>query len=311
MSKNVFPNLYDTNDVFNDYTPRIQEFMELGAKSGLSLAAKDKERGALIIIDMQNDFVRPHGSLSVPKAEEDVKRLIEFIYKNASEITAIFITLDSHYPLQIFYSEWWEDPNTGKHPESFTIITQSDIKNGIWRARIDPVWSHSYLATLEKSGKKNLMIWPKHTMVGTWGHNLIPALAEAVAWHSSARMTQPNFLTKGDVPQTERYGAFASEVEYTHNPRGGTDTKILETIGKYNRTWWAGEAETHCLLESQVQAVDYFANQPEVLNTMYFLMDCTSPITHPDIDFEAIAKAEQSRMEIMGVKLIKSTDPIS
>jgi nicotinamidase-related amidase len=311
MSKNVLPSLYDSDDVFKDYTPRIQDFMELGARAGLPLAAKDKERGALIIIDMQNDFVRPHGSLPVPDAEQDVKRLIEFIYKNASDITAIFVTLDSHYPLQIFYSEWWEDPKTGKHPENYTLVTQSDIKNGIWRARIDPVWSHKYVAELEKSGKKNLMIWPKHTMVGTWGHNLIPALAEAVAWHSSARMTQPNFLTKGDVPQTERYGAFASEVEYKHNPRGGTDTKVLETIGKYDRTWWAGEAETHCVLESQVQAVDYFANQPEVLNTMYFLMDCTSPIIHPDVDFEAIAKTEQSRMEKMGVKLIKSTDPIS
>jgi nicotinamidase-related amidase len=311
MINNVLPSLYDPDDVFNDYTPRIQEFMELGAKAGLPMASKDKERGALIIIDMQNDFVRPHGSLPVPNAEEDVKRLIEFIYKNASKITAIFVTLDSHYPLQIFYSEWWEDPNTGKHPDSYTLITQSDIKKGTWRARIDPVWSHKYISELEKSGKKNLMVWPKHTMVGTWGHNLIPALAEAIVWHSSARMTQPKFLTKGDIPQTERYGAFAPEVVYEPNPRSGTDAYVLDAISKYNRTWWAGEAETHCVLESQVQAVDYFADHPEVLNTMYFLMDCTSPIIHPDVDFEAIAKAEQSRMEKMGVKLIKSTDPIT
>jgi nicotinamidase-related amidase len=310
MNTNGFPQLYSSDDVYKDYTPRIQEFMALGAQVGLPLAAKDKVRGALVIIDMQNDFVRPHGALSVPGAEDDVKRLIEFIYANAVQITAIYVTLDSHYPLQIFYSEWWEDPQTGEHPAEYTVISADDIKNGVWRARIDPVWSHKYVAELEKAGKKSLMIWPKHTMVGTWGHNLVPALAEAIAWHGSARMTQPNFLTKGDVPHTERYGAFASEVEYSGNPRGGTDTLVLDTIGKYDRTWWAGEAETHCVLESQSQAVDYFQNQPGVLENMFFLMDCTSPIIHPDIDFVGMAQKEQARMKNLGVKLVQSTDPI-
>ncbi len=307
-TKNSFLSLYNPDDIYKDYTPRIQEFMELGVKAGLQSSHKDKVRGALVIIDMQNDFVRPNGALAVPNAEDDVKRLVEFIYTNAESITAIYSTLDSHYPMQIFYSEWWENPATGEHPASFTVITATDIKNGTWRARIDPVWSHKYVAELGKKGKKALMIWPKHTMVGTWGHAIIPALAEAIAWHSAARMTQPTFLTKGDVPQVERYGAFAPEVEYPNNPRGGTDTFILDAIGRYDRTWWAGEAETHCVIESQIQAVDYFKNQPDVLKSMFFLMDCTSPILHPAIDFVAIARAEQKRMESLGVQLVKSTE---
>jgi nicotinamidase/pyrazinamidase len=310
MNTSNFPTLYNPDDVYKDYAPRIQEFNALGASANLPLASTDKVRGALVIIDMQNSFVRPYGELPVPNAEDDVLRLIEFIYKNATKITAIYVTLDSHYPLQIFYSEWWENPKTGEHPQEYTVISAQDIKNGVWRARIDPVWSHKYVFELEKSGKKLLMIWPKHTMVGTWGHALIPALAEAIAWHSSARMSQPIYLTKGDVPQTERYGAFASEVEYTGNPRGGTDTLVLDAIGRYDRTWWAGEAETHCVLESQTQAVNYFKNQPDVLEKMYFLMDCTSPIIHPDIDFVGIARTEQKRMQGLGVKLVKSTDTI-
>lgn len=310
MSSNQFPTLYDPDDIYKDFTPRIQEFMALGVQAGLPLATKDTKRGALVIIDMQNDFVRPNGALSVPGAEDDVKRLVEFIYTNAEKITAIYVTLDSHYPLQIFYSEWWENPQTGEHPDDFTVVTVDDVRQGVWRARIDPVWSHKYVAELDKAGKKQLMIWPKHTMVGTWGHNLVPALAEAIAWHGAARMTQPNYLTKGDVPQTERYGAFASEVEYSGSPRGGTDTMVLDAIGRYDRTWWAGEAETHCVLESQSQAVEYFKNQPEVLESMFFLMDCTSPIINPDIDFVGMAKKEQDRMKSLGVKLVESTDPI-
>jgi hypothetical protein len=123
-------------------------------------------------------------------------------------------------------------------------------------------------------------------------------------------MTQPTFLTKGDVAQTERYGAFAPEVSYPNHPRGGTDTKVLEAIGKYHRTWWAGEADTHCVIESQDQAVKFFDRQPEVLENMFFLMDCTSPITHPTIDFVGMANSRRTAMQKKGVQLTKSTDPV-
>lgn len=308
MKGNWIPKLYDRSDVYNDYAPRTQKFMALGKKASLKPSTGDTTRTALVIIDMQNDFVRPNGALSVPKAEEDVWRLIEFIYSNAQDITAIYATLDTHYPLQIFFSEWWENPRTGEYPDDFTVVTNADIKNGVWRARVDPVWSHKYVSELEKRGKKQLMIWPKHTMLGTWGHALIPALSEALAWFSAARSCQPVFLTKGDVPQVERYGAFAPEVEYPKHPRGGTDTFILDALGRYDRTFWAGEAETHCVLETQMQAVEYFKNQPDVLTSMHFLMDCTSPILHPAVDFVGIARAEQARMAKMGVQLVKSTD---
>ncbi len=308
MKANWVPKLYDPSDVYKDYTPRLQKFMALGAKAGLRPATTDSDRSALIIIDMQNDFVRPNGALSVPNAEADVQRLVEFIYHNAQDITAIYATLDTHYPLQIFFSEWWENPVTGEYPAEFTVITAGDIRKGVWRARVDPVWSHKYVFELEKRGKKMLMIWPKHTMIGTWGHALVPALSEAIAWFGAARSSQPVYLTKGDVPQVERYGAFAPEVEYPKHSRGGTDTVVLDALARYNRTFWAGEAETHCVLETQLQAVEYFKDQPDVLSNMHFLTDCTSPILHPNIDFVGIARAEQAKMAKMGVKLVKSTD---
>lgn len=313
MNATNVPTLFDSSDVTREYAPRIETFMESGRKAGLRPASKDTVRGALVIIDMQNDFVRPApvGALSVPNAEADVERLIRFIYGNAESITAIFATLDTHYPLQIFYSEWWENPVTHEHPAPFTVITADDVMKGVWRAVVDPVWSHNYVFELAKKSKKALMIWPKHTMLGTSGHNIVPALYEAIMWHSAARMTQPTFLTKGDVPQVERYGVFGPEVPYAKSPRGGTDTNTLDMIGRYQRTWIAGEAETHCVLESQRQYTDYFAAQPDVLKRTFFLMDCTSPILHPDIDFVGIARAEQKRMASMGVQLVKSTDPLA
>lgn len=303
-----FPTLYNSEDAFRDYVPRTQEFMTLGAQAGLRPAAEDKARAALVVIDMQNDFVRPEGALSVPGSEADLQRLVEFIYNKAEQISAIYCTLDSHYPMQIFYSEWWHNPATGEQPAPFTVITAEDVAQGAWVARQDAEWSQHYVTELAKQGQKQLMIWPKHTMVGTWGQALSPALYEAIAWHSAARQAQPVFVTKGDLPQVERYGAFAPEVEYPGDPRGRADSALLDELAGYERTWWAGEAETHCVIASQVQATEYYASKPQVLEGMHFLTDCTSPILHPEVDFVGPTRAEQRRLAALGVKLVKSTD---
>ncbi len=302
------PSLYNSEDAFRDYVPRTQEFMDVGAKAGLRPAAEDKSRGALVVIDMQNDFVRPDGALSVPGAEADLQRLVEFIYNNAEQISAIYCTLDTHYPMQIFYSEWWHNPASGEPPAAFTVITAEDVAGGVWVARQDAEWSQHYVTQLAQQGHKQLMIWPKHTMLGTWGQALSPALYEAIAWHSAARLAQPVFVAKGDLPQVERYGAFAPEVEYPDDPRGRADRALLDELAGYARTWWAGEAETHCVIASQVQAAEYYAKQPKVLEGMHFLTDCTSPILHPEVDFVGPTRAEQQRLAGLGVKLVKSTD---
>ena len=49
---------------------------------------------ALLIIDPQNDFCNPNGTLFVSGAEEDCERLAEFIDNNSSKISySFFIVL--------------------------------------------------------------------------------------------------------------------------------------------------------------------------------------------------------------------------
>ena len=64
---------------------------------------------ALIIIDPQNDFCSPRGSLFVPGADEDNERLGEFILANSLEIDQIIVTLDSHYVIDISHPKFWVD----------------------------------------------------------------------------------------------------------------------------------------------------------------------------------------------------------
>lgn len=305
----TYPSLYQSSDVGKLYQPRTAEFMAEGLKTNLTPATEDKLRTILVIVDNQVDFVHEDGTLSVPGALGDVERLIEWIYQNTGELTAIAASLDSHIPMQIFYPLWWENAK-GEHPEPFTLITADDLRNGKWRSVIDPKWSLEYIDELAKLGRHQLMIWPYHTMIGTPGHALVPPLSEAISFHSAARLNQPMFLTKGTIPQVEHYGIWEPEVQYPKHPQGGTNTHMLDLLARYDLVYFAGEAKSHCVLNTMRQTLEYFENQSEIIDKIRFLADCTSSVEHPDIDFEAIAQAELTKMEAQGVVMVESKERI-
>ena len=50
----------------------------------------------LLVVDMQNDFCLPSGSLYVPGAEKDVERLSRLIKEKMTVIDKIILTADGH-----------------------------------------------------------------------------------------------------------------------------------------------------------------------------------------------------------------------
>lgn len=311
------PTLYHPDDVFADaYAPRIAQFASEGQHAGLRPASKDKRKVALLEIDNQWDFIHPTGTLAVAGAQADTGRLINFLYKNAEEITSIYASLDSHFDIMIFFSTWWRYQDDGSHPAPFTIISLNnkgeavDHDGRVLLPQVDPLWSMTYLKKLAEQGDEALVIWPYHTMVGSLGHMMMPALSEAHAFYSAARRSQINFLFKGMIPQSENYGIFGPEVTYPNHPMGGLNTQILDVVAGHDLIYVAGQAKTHCVLKSAKQMVRYFKNQPDVIAKMRFMRDCTSPVLHPQVDFNAIADAELAKMEQLGVVFVNSTDPI-
>lgn len=306
--------IFDPSVLGQNYEPDLARFAALGKKAKLTPAANDKLRTILLIVDMQRDFVHTDGALSVPGSIPDVQRLIEWIYRNGADLTTIAASLDTHVPMMIFHPMWWKNMETGKNPVPLTqeaVITLADIKAGKWQALRDPVWSVRYVDQLEKAAKKNLMIWPYHCLVGTDGQKLVPALHEAIAYHEAARLTKADFITKGTVPQVEHYGIFASEVPYPKNQKAsGLNVEYLDLIAGYDRIYVAGEAKSHCVLETMKQMLAHFSPQPEVIDKIRFLVDCTSSVQHPAIDFETLARAELAEMEKRGVVMVASTDPL-
>jgi nicotinamidase/pyrazinamidase len=311
MNPSNAPALFSVQDAFRGpYAARIQEFTEAGRQAGFSPAREDRQKIALVLVDYQHDFVDPGGTLYVPGSQDDVARLLAWFYTNAHSISSVYASLDTHLPFQIFYSSWWKDPRTGEHPQPFTPITVDDVTNRRWIPDIQPEWSIKYVHLLQQQAKKDLMIWPYHTMEGSLGHMLVAPISEAIAWHSAARHIQPIYVVKGRTMRTEFYGIFGAEVPDPEDPESSLNSSLLDAVMKHDKVYIAGEAKSHCVLETERQLVNRFGNQPEMLKKLHFLRDCTSSVQHPSIDFDVLAEAELAEMERQGVQMVLSTDPV-
>lgn len=304
------PAFYDPERVGTLFIPRTQEAVLSGQQAGLSAADQDETRIILLLVDPQVDFIHTDGSLCVPGAIEDTRRTIEWIFRNANQLTAIAASLDSHIPTQIFYATWWVNAG-GEHPAPFTVITGEQVDAGIWQPVYEVEWSRDYVHRLSQQARKQLMIWPYHTMIGTLGQAITPALYEAIAYHAAARRSQPIFLNKGSLPQTEHYSLLEPEVKVANHPQGNLNTAFLQMLASYDRVYIAGQAKSHCVLETVTSIMRYFGGQPEQIAKWRLLTDCMSSVTHPMIDFDALADENISRFFEQGLTLTTSNDPVS
>ncbi|HVU11534.1 MAG TPA: hypothetical protein VHD90_09660 [Phototrophicaceae bacterium] len=303
-----FPAFYRPERVGRLYAPDVNAAVAAGRAADLSLANAPL-RTILLLVDMQVDFVHADGSLSVPGAVEDTRRLIEWIFRTLPRLTTIAASLDSHLPISIFFPTWWVDQN-GQHPQPYTVIRSADVTSGRWQPLYEVEWSREYTEKLEAGARKELMIWPYHTLIGTSGHALTPALYEAIAYHSAAHQTQPILLEKGTIAKTEYYSIVEPEVKIADDPHGNLNTAFLDTLATYDRVYVAGEAKSHCVLETVTSIMRYFADQPAVIDKFRVLKDCMSSVAHPTIDFDALADQAFASYARKGLQMVTSSDPI-
>lgn len=303
------PTLAGEQDAFRGaYAARFREFTEAGQAAGLAPARHDDKRIALVLVDYQHDFVDPTGTLAVPGAQADVARLLRWFYAHAAQITTIYASLDTHLPHQIFFSEWWHNPRTGEHPQPFTPISIADIEQGHWQALREAEWSMHYVRTLAEQAQKELMIWPHHTMLGTQGHTLVAPLSEAVAWHSAARQIQPGYIIKGLTTRTEFYGIFGAEVPDPSDAASKLNTDLLDEVLSHDKVYIAGEAKSHCVLETARQLFARAILHPALIQRLHLLTDCTSSVQHPTIDFDTLAENELAEMKAQGMHIVTSDE---
>lgn len=306
----MLPTFYDPFRVGTLYVPNYLAVTDAARAAGIAPAGEDTTRTLLLLIDAQVDFVHTDGALSVPGAVEDTRRTIEWLYRNLSRVSAIAASLDSHLPVQIFSPSWWVDAD-GAHPQPFTVIAHEDVVTGRWRALYLSEWSLDYTERLERDAKKQLMIWQYHTLIGTTGHALTPALHEAIVYHAAARHIAPIFLQKGMIAQTEHYSIIEPEVKVPDQPGGDVNHAFLQMLRTYDSIVVAGQAKSHCVLETVTSLMRLFADDPAMISRLNLLTDCMSSVAHPTIDFDVMADAAYADFSTQGLRLITSEMPFA
>jgi nicotinamidase-related amidase len=303
------------------YEERAAQAERWAREQGVSGAAADETRIGLLLIDCQNTFCTPGFELFVPGAPEDSRRLVEFIYRNLGRISEITATLDTHSSAQIFHAAFLVDED-GRHPPPYTLIAAAEVEQGRWRVDadvcrslgLDPAWAQRHLLhytrALERGGKYRLTVWPYHAMLGSRGHALVPAIEEAIFFHSIARRSRPDFRVKGTNPLSEHYSALGPEV--TRGPDGEEigqrDRELVERLLAYDILVVAGQAKSHCVAWT---VEDLLADLGPRAERVYLLEDCTSPVVVPGaVDYTEEASAAFRRFAAAGMHVVRSTQPL-
>ena len=325
------PSFFDAGQVDKvwrvPYEKRAEQAGDWARRNQFQTSSADKKRVWLLLVDVQNTFCIPGYELFVAGrsglgAVEDNIRLCQFIYRNLDKITNISATMDTHLTQQVFHAIFFVDKN-GNHPPPYTNISAGELESGKWsfnpmlapRFGITSAYGQEmmihYAAELEKKGKYALTIWPYHALLGGIGHALVSAVEEAVFFHSIARQTQPSFEIKGDRPFTEHYSVIRPEVMFGPEGEslGAHNAKFIQTLQEVSAVVIAGQAKSHCVAWTISDLlVDINLTDKSLVDKVYLLEDCTSPVVIPGADFTDAGNEAYQRFSETGMHLVKSTD---
>jgi nicotinamidase-related amidase len=95
-------------------------------------------------------------------------------------------------------------------------------------------------------------------------------------------------------------------VKYSKHPEGGLNTRFLDMVAQFDLIYIAGQARSHCVLETMQSVMRHFAASPDVIRKLRFLDDCTSSIP----GFEKSTEAQLQKFAAQGMRLVRSTDTI-
>jgi nicotinamidase-related amidase len=258
----------------------------------------------LVIVDPQNDFCDPGGSLYVKGADDDMARLAVMINRLQDKLEDIHVTLDCHHLVDVAHPIFWKD-STGKCPDPFTIITAEEVEKGTWTPVLQGLFRRTlaYVKALEKSGRYPLCIWPPHCLIGTWGNNVFPPLEDALRNFEGSQIAMINYVTKGSNIYTEHYSAVKAEVPDPQDPGTQINTSLINTLEQADLIAVAGEAGSHCLANTVRDITNEFKDDSYV-KKIVLLEDATSPVT----GFEQFQVDFVKEMTARGMQLAKTTE---
>jgi nicotinamidase-related amidase len=268
----------------------------------------------LLIIDPQNDFCdlpetwhpvdpvnagRTAPALPVPGAHADMQRLATLLRDTGAAFDALTITLDAHHQLDIAHPAFWQQAD-GTQVLPFTTITAAQLLSGEFLPR-DPLARprcQSYLEALEASGRYQLMVWPVHCEIGSWGHAVHADLRAAYQDWERRQLKTVRKIFKGQNCWTEHYSALQAEVPLPDDPGTQLNAELLASLDQAAMLLVAGEASSHCVKAT----VEHLAAHLPDLQRIVLLTDCMSPVA----GFESQQQQFFAAMQGLGMRLSTS-----
>lgn len=259
-----------------------------------------KSHTVLVIIDPQNCFMDlPAAPLPVTGAVIDMERLAVFVRLHRSVIDKVFVSLDTQPYDHIGHANRWVDAD-GNHPAPFTPITYEECMAGKWRAAnpADQAWQLEYLKRLIRTH----YIWPVHGQKPTWEWQVYEPLAFEL--NTNGRM-KVSYIEKGMHRDVEQFGMFGAEVPFPGAPETDINHALIAEIDAYERVIFAGQAASHCVMDSVKQFLEHMPSQDS--SKVVLLKDCMSPVSK----FEQAAADWLADMSRQGLQVISAIDFVS
>jgi len=246
-----------------------------------------------IIVDPQNDFCDPKGTLFVTGGDKDMSRVAQMINRIGPKLDDIHVTLDSHRLIDISHPKWWKRVGDGMPPAPFTIlgldgkrIVKIDFSGGSPVPTSEEYTtylpsflnrSREYLKLLADTKRYPHCIWPPHCLIGTWGHNVYPELADALRKWEDAQFAMTDYVTKGSNPWTEHFSGIKAEVPDPSDPTTQVNSGLIKTLEEADIVVVSGEALSHCVANT-VRDTGACFSDPKYIEKIVLLTDATSNV---------------------------------
>ena len=262
-------------------------------------------KNILFIVDPQNDFCDPKGSLYVPGAENDCLRISNILChpNSGTFFSDCFVSMDMHNNYNCRHTCFWKDKEGNALKEVPTLMYNKDMCYG-----------NSFIpATNKKSYTLDgdlTMIWPKHCIVGTWGSNIQEDVEIGLNFWEENSIYYVNYLFKGRSPLEEEYGV----LENKNNQKQFLNS-IHSKYGLYNNEniiniYVCGEARMYCVKETILQIArkmkEVKTRYPMLEYNIYLISDCTSNVNPDADDSQEIKKL----VDLANIKIVNSIDVI-
>lgn len=189
------------------------EIPEIPFKATVELPAKES---AVVVVDMQNDFVKPKGTLVVPTAFETVAAIQQLLSNARGQGVPVAYTQDTHYAGDKEWTIWPEHCRAGTWgwqiieelaPQTDDLVCPKSRYDGFYDSALDHyltrVWQVKHLVIVGTVSS----ICVLHTAASAglrWFHVVVPAngVSALTDFDQALTLRQVSWLYVGDVVRT-------------------------------------------------------------------------------------------------------------